>query len=314
MLTTRMVSFPAAVLAGWEWPVIEVVGAADGPRLCVTAGVHGCEYSSIEAARRFAGTLEADRLAGSVVVLPVLNVPAFWGRAPFVVPGDGKNLNRCFPGDPGGSFADALAHEVFERYIRPSDALVDLHGGDMVEALEPFTLYDVSPVEERSLAMAAAFGLRYVQRMDAPGDFAGMTCTAAARAGVPAIIAEAGDRGQVDAGAVELLVAGTRNVARSLGMLPGEPVAAPGPLTLVRSSTVVRTANAGWWDAAVPCGAEVSGGQRLGVVRDLLGAELEQIVSPADGLVFVLTTSPAVREGDLLIEVGSDMEPLTASV
>jgi predicted deacylase len=135
VVTTRLVSFPAPALAGWEWPVIEVVGSADGPVLLVTAGVHGCEYSSIEAARRFAATLDSDRLAGRVVVLPVVNVPAFWGRTPFVVPVDGKNLNRCFPGDPEGSFAEALAHEIFERYVRVSDALLDLHGAGAVHPL-----------------------------------------------------------------------------------------------------------------------------------------------------------------------------------
>jgi predicted deacylase len=66
----------------------------------------------------------------------------------------------------------------------------------------------------------------------------------------------------------------------------------------------------GWWDAAVPCGSEVAQGQRLGAVRDLFGAELEEVVAPADGIVFVVTTSPAVRSGDLLIEVGGDLAAL----
>jgi hypothetical protein len=307
---TAATTHTTLTLAGLDVPVIEVTGARPGPRLTVIAGVHGCEYSSIEAARRFAGTLDSDRLAGRVVVLPVLNVPAFWGRTPFVVPVDGKNLNRCFPGDPEGSFAGALAHEIFERYICQSDALLDLHGGDMVEALEPFTLYDPSPVEDRSRAMAAAFGLRYVIRMEEPDEFAGMTSTAAAGAGIPAIIAEAGDRGQVDPGAVGALVAGARNVAAWMGMLLGEPFVKPEGLVHVRRSTVVRSGSEGWWEPSVPCGSEVRRGQRLGAVRDLFGAELENVASPDDGVVFVITTSPAVRPGDLLIEVGGDLEAL----
>ena len=79
-----------------------------------------------------------------------------------MTPQDGKNLNRCFPGDPDGTCSDVLAHHVFEQLIRPSDALIDLHGGDMVEALEPFTLYDESPVDARAREMALAFGLPYV--------------------------------------------------------------------------------------------------------------------------------------------------------
>ena len=42
--------------------------------------------------------------------------------------------------------------------------LLDLHGGDQVEALEPFAIYDASPVEERAHAIAVAFNLPYVVR------------------------------------------------------------------------------------------------------------------------------------------------------
>src|SRR5207302_5942575 len=87
-------------LAGYEVPVIELTGAADGPRLTVLAGVHGCEYASMAGVRRWARSLEERDLRGRVVAVPVLNLPAFRARTPFLVPDDGKNLNRCFPGDP----------------------------------------------------------------------------------------------------------------------------------------------------------------------------------------------------------------------
>jgi hypothetical protein len=108
--------------------------------------------------------LDTERLAGSIVAVPVVNPESFRGRTPFVSPADGKNLNRCFPGDPQGTFSDVLADLVFRRFVHGSDALLDLHGGDMVEALEPFALYDASPVEERSLEIARAFGLPWVVR------------------------------------------------------------------------------------------------------------------------------------------------------
>ena len=85
------------------------------------------------------------------------------------MPQDGKNLNRCFPGSHDGTFSDVLARHVFDELIAPSDVLLDLHGGDMVEALEPFSLYDESPVEEQARGLAIAFGLPYVVR-SAPAD------------------------------------------------------------------------------------------------------------------------------------------------
>ena len=111
--------------------------------------------------------LDTERLAGSIVAVPVVNPESFRGRTPFVSPADGKNLNRCFPGDPQGTFSDVLADLVFRRFVHGSDALLDLHGGDMVEALEPFALYDASPVEERSLEIARAFGLPWIVRAEA---------------------------------------------------------------------------------------------------------------------------------------------------
>ncbi len=180
-------------LAGLEVPVIELAGAGDGPRLTVLAGVHGCEYASMAAVRRWARGLEDRDLRGRVVAVPVLNLPAFRARSPFVVPDDGKNLNRCFPGDPAGTLADRLAHATFTRLISGSDALVDVHAGDMVEALEPFALYDAGPAEVRARELATAYGLGYVVRSEpGPGRaVGGSTSAAAAEAGIPAIIATA---------------------------------------------------------------------------------------------------------------------------
>ena len=81
-----------------------------------------------------------------------------------MVPDDGKNLNRCFPGDPAGTLADRLAYDAFTQLISGSDALVDAHTGDMVEALEPFALYDTGPAEARARELASAYGLGYVIR------------------------------------------------------------------------------------------------------------------------------------------------------
>src|ERR1700726_3034395 len=114
-------------LAGFDVPVIELTGAADGPRLTVLAGVHGCEYAPMAAVRRWTRALAERDLRGSVRAVPVLNLPSFRARTPFVVPGDGKNLNRCFPGNPDGTVAERLAHAAFTQLIVGSDALVDVH-------------------------------------------------------------------------------------------------------------------------------------------------------------------------------------------
>src|SRR3712207_560420 len=176
-------------LREWSWPYATIVGERDGPLATIIAGFHGCEYVSIHAAMRLAGELDPAEVHSRVLVLPVVNLPAYWERTPFVCPLDGKNPNRFFPGDPNGTFSEAMDHFVFTSCIAPADALLDLHGGDLVEELAPFAIYadDAAPaVVERSRAMAEAFGLTYtIARREEPGALAGMTCTWAGRSGIP---------------------------------------------------------------------------------------------------------------------------------
>src|SRR5258707_751720 len=118
-------------LAGLDVPVVEVTGSADGPLLTVIAGVHGCEYAPMAAVRRWTRGLQTRDLRGRVRAVPVLTLPPFRARPPFVVPAAGKNPNRCFPGDPAGTLAERLAHATFPQVIPGSDALTDAPAGDM---------------------------------------------------------------------------------------------------------------------------------------------------------------------------------------
>jgi hypothetical protein len=89
-------------------PVTVVEGAHPGPTLVVTAGIHGAEYAPIAAARRvraaFAdGSVAPARLRGRLVLVLLANPTAFAARSVYYVPGDGRNLNRVFPGRASGT-------------------------------------------------------------------------------------------------------------------------------------------------------------------------------------------------------------------
>jgi len=298
-----------AALAGLQVPIIELTGTAEGPLLTVLAGVHGCEYASMAGVRRWARALQTRELRGRVRAVPVLNLPAFTARSPFVVPEDGKNLNRCFPGDPAGTLADRLAHDTFSQLVDGSDALVDAHCGDLVEALEPFAWYDGGPAEDRARELAIAYGLPYVLRQEPSEDrtVAGSTSAAAAEAGIPAIIAEAGGCGLVEEHAVRLHVTGLNRVLAALGMIDLQPDEAAGHAApaLLQGSIWPRCHEAGWWEPAVEPGDAVAEGQLLGTVSTLDGAVvLETISAPAAGVIMFLTSSPAVTADGLLLGLG----------
>ena len=294
-------------LAGLDVPVVEITGSTDGPLLTVIAGVHGCEYAPMAAVRRWTRSLETRDLRGRVRAVPVLSLTSFRARSPFVIPEDGKNLNRCFPGSPAGTLAERLACATFTQLITGSDALIDAHAGDMVEALQPFALYDAGPAEARAREMATAYGLGYVIRQEAGPDRAvgGTTSASAAEIGIPAIIAESGECGLVQQDAVDRHVRGLDRVLALLGIADDPAAGDAAPPTYLTRFLWLNCDDAGWWEPAVRPGEAVAAGRTLGTVSTLDGARvLQTITAPADGVLMFITSSPAVAANGLLLGLG----------
>jgi hypothetical protein len=283
-------------------PYVTVVGeAGDGPHLTVIAGVHGTEYTSIAAARELLAELQPAELSGTVTVAPLINLPAFWARTPFVVPLDGKNLNRSFPGDAGGSAAERIAAAVTDKLIKGSDYVIDLHAGDLPEALEPFVFYDASPVERQARDLALTYGLGHMVRQSSDGrTVTGSTSAAAADLGIPSFTAESGECGVLAKDAVDRHLRGLRNVLRQLRLLPGEPIAFDRPVE--HDGWIwMRAAEAGWWQPAVETGTSVAPGDLLGTVSPVIGGTPTRITAPAPGVPLFITSSPAVSADGLLL-------------
>ena len=301
MITREVLSIPGPDGSGIDIPYFELVGNTPGPHLTVLAGIHGAEYSSIAAAKKFVAQVKDEDLIGRITVVPIVNILAFWARVPFVIPVDNENLNRAFPGNQYGSFTEIYAFHIFERFIKGADYLIDMHAGDIPESLEPFTIFEESSVEEKSLAMAKAFGIKHIVRQRAAGlVVAGSTSATASSIGIPAIIAESGQNGILDPEAVERHVVGLTNLSRTLGVLAGEPWA-PREYLLYDGWNWLRAEKAGWWQPSKATGENVVAGEVLGTLSDLWGDLFATIIAPQDGTVLFQTSSPAVIANGILV-------------
>src|SRR3954453_10141201 len=167
----HLVNLPGSALTNDEpRSVITVTGAKSGPTLFVNAGLHGGEYPAIEAVIRLGRTLDPQEINGTVILMPVLNLPAFRNRTPFVCPIDNVNPNRVFPGDPNGSYSEQMVFSLVNEFVAHADAYIDLHGGDIPEDLVPFVICRGGDdrVDRKSKEMAMAFGLPYVLAVNKP--------------------------------------------------------------------------------------------------------------------------------------------------
>lgn len=278
-------------------------GAADGPTLVVTAGVHAAEYASIAAALELGRALDPKNLRGRVIVVPVVDIPAFTARSIYICPLDGKNPNRVFPGKANGTASEQIANWVFRYVISQADYFVDLHGGDLIEALVPFTIFfrtGDKRVDDTSLEMAKVFGIHFLVSSETPGS----TFCAASRAGIPSILTESGGQGIWTPQHVADHTNGLDRLMRHLGMISGG-APKPVPFTLLERFLWVRSDHAGFWYPAVEVNEKVKSGQNLGCVKDCEGNVLQTAISPANGVVLFIVTSLAINQTDPLLAVGA---------
>ena len=119
-------------------PVTVIYGKNRGKTICISAGIHNCEYTSIQTAIDLANEFNPDNINGILIILHTVNYSGFFKRVPRIVPEDNKNLNRVFPGEENGTVSEKIAF-AFSKYLYPQlDFFIDLHGGDLFEEVMPF--------------------------------------------------------------------------------------------------------------------------------------------------------------------------------
>jgi predicted deacylase len=236
-----------------------------------------------------------------------VNSPAFWGHAAHVVPLDGKNPSRTYPGRRDGTVAEVMAAHLFDEVFSHCDALIDLHSGDIMLRLTPFTIYQGSPdaaLEERGHALAASYGFPVAVRR--PNEVLtrpvpGYLGAAATLRGIPAITAECGGEATMREADVVAHVAGLRSALAHLGVLRGTPAPSQ-PRTVEFAFVLAPDDGVFTWNIDV--GDRFRADQVLGAMRDDWGRTVTELRAPADGEILFFSTSLAARKGDILFGMG----------
>ena len=307
------ITVPEGMDEGSTIPVTIVHGASDGPVLALIAGIHGYEYPPITALQAVRTQVDPAALSGTIILVHIANMPAFLGRTIYYSPGDGKNLNRMFPGDPDGSITQRIAHILTTEIIDQANYLVDLHGGDGNEALRPYVYMPVTGdavFDSKIEGLAVAFGLDHIvvdtgpQHAKGPSLFTDQT---ALDRGIPAITTETGKSGSNDPYWVGLAERRIWNVLRHLDMIAEDEVVNTG-ITWLSDYRVIRSTHSGIFRAVTKDGYSVAEGAVLGVLLDFFGDELTTIRAPFAGVVNYVISTPPVNEGEPVAMISKVVE------
>lgn len=300
---------PPGIDAALNIPVMVIHGAWPGPVLAIVAGLHGTEYESILAVERLIERLDPTEITGSIILLPLVNVPSFEHKVPHVNPVDGKSMNRFYPGRYDGSQTERASFVITRQVVEKCDHLIDMHGGDLDESLRPYSYWTKTGNEKqdaRSKEMALAFGLDHIiistDRPKDPNASRYLENTATTR-GKPSITVEAGYAGHADPEDVDLLVNGCLSVMRYLKILPGRATPIEHPVWIESVRTVTSDHN-GIFYPLVRRGTFVEQGMKIGYVTDLLGRRIVEARSPAAGVVLYVNALPSMRKGDTIVNIG----------
>ena len=295
----------------WQLPLLTVTGEKPGPTLVVLAGVHGDEYEGIEAIPVAYNQIEPAALAGTVVMVPVCNVPAY-EAALRSSPVDGLNLARVFPGRVDGTVTERIAYALTEQLFRHADFLLDLHSGGVaaeIPTLIGYT-YDESELGQQMRAAAEAFGAPVIWGHPLPIP-PGRSLSAALDLGVPCLYTEAPGGGYARPQDVACFSRGIMNLMRHLGMLNGEPEVTANPVHLVGDGNldIVTVAPvSGFFRASVELLQHVKQGETLGQITDFAGKPIAAVTAERDGVVIMLRRIHRVHAGEGLAQVTQTLE------
>ena len=277
-----------------------------GPRVVIVATQHGIELAGVMVLRRLMGMLDPSDIAGEVTLVPVMNPLAFDHRS-YMTPGDydvlNPNLNRSWPGDPGGTLVERMC-AAYWQMLEDADVVVDLHTGTPTMAPHARVASD-----RDATGLASMTGWPIITVEDTGTAGAQTLRDAASTAGITAITLELGDSRTLDP---EMVAAGADAVLaivrHSVGREPG--TTAPDiSQQWVDAGHAVRVRTAGLFEPSGDCevGAEVAAGSALGTVFDPMRFEpLEEVIAPVDGLLYSRSVGGAIVAGERVASIAVD--------
>jgi len=287
---------PLSTHSALHMPAHVIRGKKDGPCLLVCAALHGDEINGIEIIRRLVGLRQLDKIRGTLIAIPIVNVYGFIHLSRYLP--DRRDLNRSFPGSESGSLAGRLANLFMKEVVQKANYGIDLHTAAIHRDNYPQVRATLDDVDTRRIAEAFHAPL-IIDAALRPGTIR----EAAVKMNIPWLVYEAGEALRFDEISIRAGVRGIVNVMREVGMLRKSLRKKSFTPRIVKSNFWIRAPQSGILRLTAALGAPVSKGDILGYLADPYGGREVQITAPDNGIIFGRTNLPLVHEGDAMLHL-----------
>ena len=290
-----------------QLPICIINGKEKGAVFTIVAGIHGYEYPPIIALQEILNEINPQKLCGTLIILPIANIGAFYQRTPFLHPEDKKNLNKTFPGSPSGSISEQIANYITQNIIPNTDIFIDLHGGDANEDLVPFVCFYNNPKNlentQKARQLSEISGLPmivsypYTISNEEPALYA---FKQAVQLGKVSISLEAGKLGNLQSDDITILKNAIYNILDFSKMYLTEQKTKQKEQKLFTQHIYISSPKKGIFYSKLKAGDFVRKGENLGYITDIFGKKLTNITTPTQGIILYKVSTPPINEGETL--------------
>ncbi len=281
-----------------EIPIHVFRSEAEGPTILISAGMHGDEINGIEVVRKIITRKETQQLkCGTIIAVPVMNTVSFLFRSRELP--DGRDMNRCFPGNKNGSIGSRIAYDIMRQIIPQIDVGVDFHTGGAKISNYPQLrcVFDFAESLKIAEIFAPPLIINSVYRD-------GTLRKEASKKNKPILVFEGGESLRFDYNSINEAVNGCLRLFKHYNMMDVETPT--NHYVKLMRSVWVRAKLSGLFHASKSNGAYVHKDEVLGAICNPYGQIEARIISPIDGYIIGVNNQPVVSQGDALLHVGSE--------
>ncbi len=278
-------------------PIMVARGKVDGKTVGITAAVHGNELNGIPVIQRLFNEIDVENLEGTIVGVPIINVPSFLRKKRRFI--DGTDLNHIMPGKENGTVSQIYAWRIVEKIIKQFDFLVDLHTASNGRVNSYYIRADMSDEVVRKMALLQNAQI-IVHNPPSDGTLRGT----ADELEIPAITLEVGNPNLFQKGMIRDGLTGIYNLLGYLNMLDTEVEELSDETVLCKKSYWLYTDTGGLLTVHPSVTDIVNKGDKIATLRNIFGDIIKEYQAPERGIIIGKSVSPVNQTGGRILHLG----------